>query len=376
MKSNIAPATPQQNGASSESKDGHPDPFKIQYVEIGNEDQFDRPGGNYDARFAQFYDAIKAKYPKLQLIATTPVQSRTPDVIDDHYYRSSRAMERDVHHYDKTDRNGPKIFVGEWATTEGRPHPQLRRSPGRCRLAHRPGTKLRHRRHELLRPAARQREHQRQPMGHESDRIQRDRQFRIGLLSRSKDVRPEPRRHRITRRYLRTKARPAPPPPPPRPAASAWQPGTPQAQFKDIKVTNGDQVLFQSDFSQNTSGWRPAAANGTSCRRRTHPNIRCHQLPNDRRRSRLDGLHLHSQGPQNRRKRRLSRHVPRPRPRRSHLVERRRLGQYPIRSCRKSPTARTQTSEPPLPSRSTPIAGTTSASNSQDRHQMLFWMTS
>ena len=106
-------------------KDGHPDPFKIQYVEIGNEDQFDRPDGNYDDRFAQFYDAIKAKYPQLQLIATTPVQRRRPDVIDDHYYRSSRAMERDVHHYDKTDRNGPKIFVGEWATTEGRPTPNF-----------------------------------------------------------------------------------------------------------------------------------------------------------------------------------------------------------------------------------------------------------
>ena len=105
--------------------DGHPEPFKIQYVEIGNEDWFDGPHGNYEERFAQFYDAIKAKYPNLQLIATTRVKSRTPDVIDDHYYRSSRAMERDVNHYDKTDRNGPKIFVGEWATTEGSPTPNF-----------------------------------------------------------------------------------------------------------------------------------------------------------------------------------------------------------------------------------------------------------
>ena len=44
------------------AKDGHPAPFKLMYVEMGNEDWFDR-SGSYDGRFAQFYDAIKAKYP-------------------------------------------------------------------------------------------------------------------------------------------------------------------------------------------------------------------------------------------------------------------------------------------------------------------------
>ena len=43
-------------------QDGHPEPFKLRYVEIGNEDKFDR-SRSYDGRFAQFYDAIKAKYP-------------------------------------------------------------------------------------------------------------------------------------------------------------------------------------------------------------------------------------------------------------------------------------------------------------------------
>jgi alpha-L-arabinofuranosidase len=105
------------------AKDGHPEPFKLTYVEIGNEDWFDArgPHGTYDGRFTQFYDAIKTKYPKLQLIATAKVSTRTPDVIDDHYYRPAAAMQRDVHHYDKTDRNGPKIFVGEWASRENPP---------------------------------------------------------------------------------------------------------------------------------------------------------------------------------------------------------------------------------------------------------------
>ena len=55
------------------AKDGHPAPFPLTYVEIGNEDWFDR-SGSYNGRFTQFYDAIKAKYPKLQIIATTPVK--------------------------------------------------------------------------------------------------------------------------------------------------------------------------------------------------------------------------------------------------------------------------------------------------------------
>jgi alpha-L-arabinofuranosidase len=110
-------------------KDGHRAPFKLTYVEIGNEDNFDR-SRSYDGRYAQFYDAIKAKYPDLQLIATIPVRSRKPDVVDDHYYRSARAMEADSRHYDKIDRNGPKIFVGEWASTEGSPTPTLNAALG------------------------------------------------------------------------------------------------------------------------------------------------------------------------------------------------------------------------------------------------------
>jgi len=104
--------------------DGHPAPFHITYVEIGNEDNFDH-SGSYDARFTQFATAIRAKYPALRLIATMPVKSGNPDVVDDHYYLRATQFFADTTHYDKTDRNGPKIFVGEWATREGTPTPNL-----------------------------------------------------------------------------------------------------------------------------------------------------------------------------------------------------------------------------------------------------------
>jgi alpha-L-arabinofuranosidase len=102
------------------AKDGHPAPFKLAYVEIGNEDWFDQ-SKSYDGRFKQFHDAIKAKYPDQKLIATAPVTSVKPDVLDDHFYLSAENYFNDIHHYDKFDRNGPKIFMGEYATMEGSP---------------------------------------------------------------------------------------------------------------------------------------------------------------------------------------------------------------------------------------------------------------
>ena len=77
------------------------------------------------AGYAQFYKAIKAKYPNMQIIATMPVKGMTPDIVDDHYYKREQGMFEEARHYDKTDRNGPKIFVGEWATREGSPTPNF-----------------------------------------------------------------------------------------------------------------------------------------------------------------------------------------------------------------------------------------------------------
>jgi alpha-N-arabinofuranosidase len=98
----------------------------LRYVEIGNEDWFDR-SGSYDGRFAQFFDAIKAKYPSLKVISTVGneqpaakrVTLRRPDVLDEHYYRSAEQFIRtSASHYDRYPRNGQEIFVGEWAAYE------------------------------------------------------------------------------------------------------------------------------------------------------------------------------------------------------------------------------------------------------------------
>jgi alpha-N-arabinofuranosidase len=112
-------------------KDGHPSPFHLKFIEVGNEEYHDE-SGTYDARFAQFHKAIKQKYPDLQLVAAAPVTSVRPDILDDndhelhtHFYRTAQQFFVDVHRYDTFDRNGPKILVGEWATREGSPTTNL-----------------------------------------------------------------------------------------------------------------------------------------------------------------------------------------------------------------------------------------------------------
>ncbi|MBQ6243766.1 MAG: alpha-N-arabinofuranosidase [Bacteroidales bacterium] len=131
---------PETKWGGQRVRDGHPAPFKLHYVEIGNEDFFDR-SGSYQGRYMQFYKAIKAKYPQLQIIASTSEQQFYDggvmdrrdlqlDIVDEHYYRNTLGMYRAAFQYDSYDRNGPKVFCGEWASREGEPTTNLNAALG------------------------------------------------------------------------------------------------------------------------------------------------------------------------------------------------------------------------------------------------------
>ena len=118
--------------------DGHKAPFKLKYIEIGNEDWFDR-SNSYKGRFTQFRTAIETKYPQLKCISTIAdaqypdmkvTLGKEPEIVDEHYYRNSWEMWENASQYDKYDRKGPKIFVGEWATREGAPTTNLNAALG------------------------------------------------------------------------------------------------------------------------------------------------------------------------------------------------------------------------------------------------------
>jgi alpha-N-arabinofuranosidase len=108
------------------ARDGHPQPFKLRFIEVGNEDWLNRGTATYDARLTMFYDAIKAKYPNIRIISTMRSQdrnfvySRKPDFLDDHFYMTIPTALSQAHLYDNYSRSATKIFLGEWATNNPR----------------------------------------------------------------------------------------------------------------------------------------------------------------------------------------------------------------------------------------------------------------
>jgi alpha-L-arabinofuranosidase len=98
------------------AKNGHPAPFNMKYIEIGNENG----GPAYHERWPLFVNAIKAKYPQMQLIANVwggYPSNAPPAIIDEHYYNVPEFFMAQAGKYDKYDRKGPKVFVGEYAVT-------------------------------------------------------------------------------------------------------------------------------------------------------------------------------------------------------------------------------------------------------------------
>lgn len=95
---------------------GHPAPFNLKYMEIGNENS----GPKYVERYALFHDAIKKRHPELRLIVDyRPTGTRPADIVDEHYYNTPEFFMGNAEKYDKYDRAAHKVYVGEYAVTRG-----------------------------------------------------------------------------------------------------------------------------------------------------------------------------------------------------------------------------------------------------------------
>ncbi|WP_150269603.1 alpha-L-arabinofuranosidase C-terminal domain-containing protein [Paenibacillus tepidiphilus] len=99
------------------AENGHPEPFHLKYVEIGNENNFQL--AEYVKRYGLFYEAIKAKYPDMNIIANANLEGESIEMVDEHYYESSEWFMANANRYDSYDRSGPGIYVGEYAVTKG-----------------------------------------------------------------------------------------------------------------------------------------------------------------------------------------------------------------------------------------------------------------
>jgi alpha-L-arabinofuranosidase len=99
---------------------GRAEPFGLKFVEIGNENgMFDSFGGTkeqYAERYERFRQAIEAQWPDVVTIANVRVD-QPMEVVDDHFYQSSGWFWAEMDRYAVADRNGPKVYVGEYAVT-------------------------------------------------------------------------------------------------------------------------------------------------------------------------------------------------------------------------------------------------------------------
>lgn len=105
---------------------GHPAPFNLKLLGVGNEQW----GEQYIERYKLFAKAIKEKYPAVKLVSSVgpgpdgplfdylnpTLRGLKADILDEHYYKAPDWFLKNAKRYDEYDRNGPKIFAGEYAS--------------------------------------------------------------------------------------------------------------------------------------------------------------------------------------------------------------------------------------------------------------------
>ncbi len=113
---------------------GHPKPFNLKYIGIGNEDMITEV---FEERFRMINDAITEAYPDITVIGTVgpffegadyergwevATEQKVP-VVDEHYYVHPGWMVNNQDYYDNYDRSKPKVYLGEYAAhLPGRPN--------------------------------------------------------------------------------------------------------------------------------------------------------------------------------------------------------------------------------------------------------------
>ncbi|MCD8282672.1 MAG: arabinosidase [Prevotella sp.] len=113
------------------AKYGHPAPFNLEYIEIGNENnQTDgaQTSDRYYERYRIFRDAILAEYPEMHIVGNVAawgtdeprwLSDLPAELVDEHYYRSPLWFASNFEKYDAYDRTRPKVYCGEYAVTQG-----------------------------------------------------------------------------------------------------------------------------------------------------------------------------------------------------------------------------------------------------------------
>lgn len=229
------------------ARNHHPAPFHLKYMEIGNENG----GPPYQERYALFYDAIKAKYPDMHLIADEwggRPSSRPVEIVDEHYYSTPEFFIHNAEKYDSYDRAGHKVYVGEYAVTQGCGQGNLRAAVGEAAFM----TGLERNSDVVLMASYAPLFANVNYKKWNPDLIDFDSSRVYGLPSyyvqkmfsenRGDVILPADVRSQEVVATAKSGCV----------GVGTWRT---QAEFKDIKVTRDGQTLFASDFASGTQGW-------------------------------------------------------------------------------------------------------------------------
>ena len=107
---------------SKRAANGHPKPYNLKYIEIGNENGW-KTVDDYRPRYAKIHDALLARYPDLKIMYNGFLQENVPthtfgnalDFVDEHFYLKDLSVL--YHRYDSIDPNCKKICVAEYASS-------------------------------------------------------------------------------------------------------------------------------------------------------------------------------------------------------------------------------------------------------------------
>ena len=234
------------------AQNGHPAPFHLKYLEIGNENG----GPDYVQRWPLLANAIRAKYPDIQLIMTTDLRGRPyprdpePDIVDEHYYESPESFMRRANQYDTYSRKGPKIFVGEYAVTHNAGQGNLRAAVGEAAFM----TGMERNSDIVIMASYAPLLVNLNHRAWNPDLINFDSSRWYGIPSYYVQQMFSENRGDVTLPITVDSGDVVE-----KPATGCIGVGTwnTEAEFKDIKVTAPDgKVLFTSDFSTNSDGWK------------------------------------------------------------------------------------------------------------------------
>ncbi|HEX7780651.1 MAG TPA: alpha-L-arabinofuranosidase C-terminal domain-containing protein [Vicinamibacterales bacterium] len=251
---------PSSTWGAARARNGHPAPFPLKYIEIGNEQQ----GARYGARVARFAQAIKAKYPHIKVVLSSWISgldraaitaAGAIDIVDEHAYKPVHWAVENFDSFGKYAREGWDLYIGEFATNAGVGRGNLLAALNDAvyMMSAEKNTDLvkmvsyapllenvNHRDWEVnmihfdsSRQFARATYYAQQLFaGHRPD-------VNVATTVRLDSVPPRPITGRI--------------------GVGTWNTA---AEFADIRVERGGRVVYQSDFATGAAGWAPVTGRG------------------------------------------------------------------------------------------------------------------